>query len=68
MVELYIKNMFNLKNQMEPQVDSSSAVLISLGGLFSGAAGGFMQTNFWWAVVCAVVAVGCFVVREFIKQ
>lgn len=49
-------------------MDSSSATLLSIGSLFAGAAGGFMQNNFWYAVVCAGVAVTCFIVREFVKQ
>lgn len=49
-------------------MDTSSAALMSLGGLFSGAAGGFLQTNFGFAVVCAAIAVVCFIAREFVKQ
>lgn len=49
-------------------IDSGSAVLMSLGSLFAGAAGGFMQTNFIYAAVCALIAIACFVAREFIKQ
>lgn len=49
-------------------MDSSSATLLSIGSLFAGAAGSFLQNHFWYAVVCASVAVVCFIVREFVKQ
>lgn len=49
-------------------MDTNSTALLSLGALFAGGAGSFLQTNFWYAVVCAVVAVACFVLREFVKQ
>lgn len=53
---------------MDTQIDSGSATLLSLAGLFIAGAGGFMQTNFIYSAICAVIAVICIVAREYVKK
>lgn len=52
----------------QKNMDTGSGVLLSLGTLFSAVAGSFLQTNFLYAVICAVIAVVCIMLRETVKQ
>jgi hypothetical protein len=46
------------------KTEATNATLLSLGVFLAGVVPTLFQTNFWGAIVCAVLAVGVFAVRE----
>jgi hypothetical protein len=48
------------------QEDIINASLLTLGGAFVGYAGTALATNFWYAVMAAVIGTAIFWVRELI--